>query len=96
MRPRICNSLEMMFSQALNIGLFPSEWKIGNVATIHKKNDKKILINYYLVSLLLFCGKILKIRIFNKMLRFFLENKLITPLLSILNLIIPVSTVTNY
>ena len=96
MRPRICNSLEMMFSQALNIGLFPSEWKIGNVATIHKKNDKKILINYCLVSLLLFCGKILKIRIFNKMLRFFLENKLITPLLSILNLIIPVSTVTNY
>ena len=40
MRPRICNSLEMMFSQALNIGLFPSEWKIGNIATIHKKNDK--------------------------------------------------------
>ena len=47
----ICKPLEMIFSQALTSGLFPSEWKKGNIIPIHKqKNDKQNLINYWPVS----------------------------------------------
>ena len=44
-----------------------------------KKNDKLNLRNYCPVSLLPICDKIFERLIFNKMVRFFLENKLITP-----------------
>ena len=42
------------------------------------KGDKQTLKNYRLVSLLPICGKIFERLIFNKMFRFFLDNKLIT------------------
>ena len=47
----ICVTLEMIFKQALLTGVFPSKWKKGNIAPIHKKGDKhKILkiINQFL------------------------------------------------
>ena len=31
-----CMMLEMMFKQALLTGVFPSEWKKGNIVPIHK------------------------------------------------------------
>ena len=37
----ICKPLETIFSQALLIGVFPSEWERGNIALIHKKSDKE-------------------------------------------------------
>ena len=33
----ICKPLEMIYSQALTSGSFPSEWKKGNIVPIHKK-----------------------------------------------------------
>ena len=42
------------------------------------KNDKQNLMNYHPVSLLPICGKIIERLIFNEMIRFFLEKKLIT------------------
>ena len=51
----------------------------GNIIPIHKKNHKQNLINYCPVSLLPIRGKIFERLIFNKIVRFFLENKLITP-----------------
>ena len=76
--PSIYKPLEIIFNQCLETGVFPSERKKGNIALIHKKGGKQILKNYRPVSLLPICGKILKRLMFNEMLEFFIENKLIS------------------
>ena len=73
---KICGSsiygpLVLIFKKALSIGLFPSNWKKGNIAPIHKKSDKQILKNYRPVSLLPICGKIFERLIF--------KNNLVLP-----------------
>ena len=81
---KICGSsiygpLELIFKEALSTGLFPSNWKKGNIVPIHKKGDKQILKNYRPVSLLPICGKIFERLIFNELFNFLLENNLISP-----------------
>ena len=78
---KICGSsiykpLEMIFKQCIETGLFPSEWKKGNIVPIHKKGDKKTLEKYRPLSLLPICVKILERLMFNEMLNSFIENKL--------------------
>ena len=81
---KICSStiyrpLEIIFKGALSIGLFPSEWKKGNIVPIHKKGDKQVLKNYRSVSLPLICGKVFERLIFNEIFSFLLENNLVPP-----------------
>ena len=59
--------------------LFRLNGKKGNVVPIQKKDGKKCLKNYRPVSLLPICGKISEKSIFNEMLKFFIENELISP-----------------
>ena len=54
----ISRPLNIIFKTCLNTGKFPSEWKKGNVVSIHKKDDKQNVKNYHPVSLLPICGKI--------------------------------------
>ena len=75
----ICNPLELVFQQAMESDSSPSEWKKGNVVPIHKKNNKQYLKNYRPISLLPIRGKIFEKLIFNEMLKFFIENELISP-----------------
>ena len=75
----ICKSLELAFQQAMESCSFLSEWKKGNVVSIHKKDDKQCLKNYCPISLLPICGKIFDKLIFNEMFTFFIENELISP-----------------
>ena len=70
----IYKPLEMIFKQCIETGVFPSEWKKGNVVPIHKKGDKQTLENYRPVSLL----PILERLLFHEMFNFFIENKLIS------------------
>ena len=65
--PSIYEPLEIVFNQCLETGVFPSEWKKGNIVPIHKKGDKQTLKNYRPVSLLPICGKILERLMFNEM-----------------------------
>ena len=74
----ICVPLKMIFKQALLTGVFPSEWKKGNIVPIHKKGDKQNIKNYRPVSLLPICGKIFERLIFNEMFIYFSANKLIS------------------
>ena len=57
--------------------MFPSNWKKGKIVPINKKGDKQILKNYRPVSLLPICREIFERLIFNELVDFLLENKLI-------------------
>ena len=70
--------LESIFQASLNDGRFLSEWKKANVVPIHKKDDKQILENYRLVSLLPVCAKIFEKIIYNRIFEYHIENNLIT------------------
>ena len=74
----ICVLLGMFFKQALLTGMFPSEWKKGNIGPIHKKGDKQNINNYRPVCLLPICGKIFERIVFNKIFIYFSTNKLIS------------------
>ena len=76
--PSIYKPLQIIFNQCFETDVFLSEWKKGNIVSIHKKGDKQILKNYRPVSLLPICGKILERLMFNEMFEFFIENKLIS------------------
>ena len=54
----IYRPLQIIFKETLSTVLFPSEWEKGNIVPTHKKSDKEVLKNYYLVSLLPICGNI--------------------------------------
>ena len=41
--PSIYKSLEIIFNQCLETGVFPSEWKKSNIVPVHKKGDKQML-----------------------------------------------------
>ena len=75
----ICKPLELIFKQALTTGVFPSEWKKGNIVPCYKKGDKQNIKNYRPVSLLPICGKFFERLIFNEMFSFFLANNLLAP-----------------
>ena len=85
---KICGSaiykpLGIIFKQFVNTGVFPSEWKKGNIVFICKKDEKlknwkQTLKNYLPVSLLPICGKILERLMFNVMFKFFIQNELIS------------------
>ena len=64
----ICVLLGMFFKQALLTGMFPFEWKKGNIGPIHKKGDKQNINNYRPVCLLPICGKIFERIVFNEIL----------------------------
>ena len=74
-----CKPLELIFKQALNTDVFPSEWKKGNSVPCYKKGNKQNLKNYHPVSLLPICKKSFKRLILNEMFSFILANNLLTP-----------------
>ena len=41
----ICKPLELIFKRALTTGVFPSEWKKGNIVSCYKKVNKQNLKN---------------------------------------------------
>ena len=73
----LCRPLELIFNDFLANGIFPFDWKKGNIVPVDKKNEKQRLNNYRPISLLAICSKIFERLIFNEMFRFFIENDLI-------------------
>ena len=70
--------LQWIFRSCTENVYFPSEWKIANVASVHKKGNKQTLENYRPVSLLPICGKIFERWIYNSLFEFFIVNELIS------------------
>ena len=75
----LCMPLELIFNDCLANGIYPSDWKKGNIVPLHKKNGKQRLNNYRPISLLPIYSKIFEQLIFNEMFGFFIENDLISP-----------------
>ena len=74
----IYRPLNIIFKTGLNTGKFPLEWKKGNVLPVHKKDDKRNVKNYRLVSNLPICRKIFELLIYNFMYGFLSENNLLS------------------
>ena len=43
----LCRSLELIFNDCLAKGIFPPDWKIGNIVPVHKKTDKQRLKDWF-------------------------------------------------
>ena len=71
----IYGPLGLIFKEALSIGLFPLNWKKGDIVPIYKKGDKQILKNYNPVSLLPICEKIFGRLISQELFNVLLENE---------------------
>ena len=54
----ITEPLSIIHKNCLQQGVFPDEWKKGNIIPVHKKNFKEIADNYGPVSILPICSKI--------------------------------------
>ena len=81
---KICNEsitipLKIIFDQSLKNGVFPEIWKRANVVPVHKKDDKSLVKNYRLISLLPIFGKIFERVICNSLFNYFISNTLFTP-----------------
>ena len=66
-----------IFENCLKCGIFPEDWKKGN--RFLKKADKQNIRNYCPVSLLPICSKIFEGFIYDNMLKYLLDNNLISP-----------------
>ena len=75
----IIESLFKIFKNCLKCGIFPDDWKKRIIVPIFKKGDKQNIKNYRPVSLLPICSKIFERIIYDNMLKYFLDNNLITP-----------------
>ena len=69
--PAILKSLDIIFKQCVNTGVFPSKWKKGNIVPIYRKGDKQTLKLYCPVWFLPICWKIFERLMFNEMFNFF-------------------------
>ena len=58
---------------------YPDIWKRSNITPVHKKNDKQLINNYRLTSLLPILRKNFEKIIFNRMYNFLLEEELLNP-----------------
>ena len=74
----ICKHLQLIFSQCIDTGSFPLEWKKAKLVPVHKTGDKQCLKNYRPVSLFPICGKKFERLIFNVMFRFLNKHNLIS------------------
>ena len=67
----IAHQLTLIFQNSFVAGIFANNLKKANVAPVHKRNNKQIVSNYRLVSLLPICNKIFEKLIFNEPFAFF-------------------------
>ena len=69
--------LSLIFRGCIDTGVYPDTWKKSNIVQV-QKGDKEIVNNYKSVSLLPICSKILEKKIFDSIMRFLNENKLLS------------------
>ena len=71
--------LSIIFNRSLEQSYFPTCWKYGNVATIHKKDDKSAPSNYRPITPLSSLGKVMERCVFKYLYNYIIENAILTP-----------------
>ncbi len=74
----ILESLHYIFNLSLNTGVFPNDWKIARVTPIYKSEDKTDCGNYRPISIISNVAKVFEKVIYNQLLAFLNENKVLT------------------
>ena len=59
--------LMIIFENAIETGVYPANWKRGNIVPVHKKESKNLVKNYRPISLLPIFGKIFEKVIYNSL-----------------------------
>ena len=73
----ILESLHYIFNLSLNTGVFPNDWKIARVTPIYKSEDKTDCGNYRPISIISNVAKVFEKVIYNQLLAFLNENKVL-------------------
>ena len=73
-----CKPLQLILNHCIDTASFPVESKKFNLVPVHKRGDTQCLKNYRPVSLLSICREIFEKLTFNGMLKFLIENNLIS------------------
>ncbi len=76
--PSVIQPLMEIFNQSLMTGVFPDKLKIARVTPIFKSEDKLIMSNYRPVSVLPVFSKILERLMYNRLLKYFESNSLLS------------------
>ena len=71
--------LNIIFDHSIKKGKFPEIWKKANVVLVHKREDKMLVKNYRLISLLPIFGKMFERVMHNSLFNYFPSNRLFTP-----------------
>ena len=71
--------LIILFKNSTKSSHYPDIWKRSNIISVHKKNDKQLVINYQPISLLPIFEKCFEKINFNKIYCFLIEEKLLNP-----------------
>ena len=74
----LAKPLYTIFNLSLTSGIFPSQWKKGNIVPVYKKGDKSIAKNYRPVSLLPVFSKLFEKCIYDALYNYFATNDLFT------------------
>ena len=69
--------LRIIFEQSLKEGAFPEIWKKATVVSVHQKEDKNLLKNYFPISLLPIFSKMFERVIYNSLFNHFQSNFLL-------------------
>ena len=78
--PKISHSLTKIINQSFTEGSFPIKLKIAKVISIFKRGDLEIPSNYRPISLLPICSKIFEKLMYERMLSFLKQHKVIYPM----------------
>ena len=70
--------LTIIFNKSIEMAEVPTAWKIANVTVLHKKGSKTDVANYRPISLTSIVGKVMEIRIRDKLLEHMEDNNLFT------------------
>ena len=71
--------LTILFQNSPNFSYYPVIWKRSNIIPVHKNNDKQLVKNYRLISLLPIFGKIFEKIIFDRLYNFLLQEEILNP-----------------
>jgi len=70
--------LAHIYNLSLNSGVFPDIWNTAKVKALYKKGDKNDMRNYRLISIIPVFTKLLEILMYNRIMSFLYENKILS------------------